>query len=129
MKRTIAISLLFVFLSANTELHQLLKLPILLHHFLEHHDQDHQESFADLLMEHYSDTPNHSGNDHHGHDNLPFKTNDCATMHNSTVAYIHQHHFSLCQPMIVSDNISVSSKVEFSSSAFLRNIWQPPKIS
>ena len=32
-----AISLLFVFLYANTELHQLLKLPMLIHHYLSHH--------------------------------------------------------------------------------------------
>ena len=127
MKKTIAISLLFAFLTSNTELHQLLKLPVLIHHFMEHHDQDHHESFADFLKKHYADNPNHS--DNHHHDNLPFKTNECATMHNSTVAYYHQHHFSFCQPMIVFKNISVTSKVEFSSSAFLSSIWQPPKIS
>ena len=78
MKNLIAISFLFVFLGANTELHQLLKLPDLIHHFLEHRTQEPNETITEFLVEHYSDTQNHSKTDQHDHDNLPFKTNDCA---------------------------------------------------
>ncbi len=126
LKKLVAISLLFVFLSANTELHQLLKLPMLIHHFLEHHDHEPDETFAGFLNEHYSDTQNHCDTDHH--DNLPFKTNDCATMHNN-VAFNHSHNFSISQPTIISEKLLVAHNVIVFSSVALSNIWQPPKIS
>lgn len=127
MKKVVAISFLFVFLSANTELHQLLKLPMLLNHFLEHHDQEPDESLADFLNEHYSETHNHSDNEHHDHDNLPFKSNDCATMH-SNVVFNHDHNFSFCEPHIVSEKASVATNnVVIYSSAVLNTIWQPPQ--
>lgn len=101
---------------------------MLVHHFLEHHEQEPDETFADFLNEHYSDTQNHSDSGHHHHDNLPFKTNDCATMHN-TVAFNHQHNFSLAQPNMVSEKVLVAHNVIVFSFVALSNIWQPPKLS
>jgi len=117
-----------VFLGANTELHQLLRLPVLLHHFLEHHDQEPDETFADFMNEHYADTQNHSDTDHHDHDNLPFKTNDCATMH-SNIAFNHQHNFSLAQPNTLSVEVLVAYNVVIYSSSIRDKIWQPPQFS
>ncbi|NBU04883.1 MAG: hypothetical protein EBT39_00830 [Sphingobacteriia bacterium] len=128
MKKLIAISFLFVFLFANTELHQLLRLPMLIHHFSEHHDQEPDESFADFLNEHYSDHHNHSDNDHHDHDNLPFKTKDCATAHVS-LAFLNHIQFSVLRPTAFYDKISPIYNGAFYSSAVVSNIWQPPKIS
>ena len=128
LKKLISISLLFVFLSANTELHQLLKLPVLIHHYLSHHQDEHDKSFAHFLADHYSSKPEHTDKDNHEHDNLPFKTNDCADMH-SNIAFNHHHHFSLCEPNIVAEKVSVIYNVLFYSSSALNSIWQPPKIS
>ena len=128
MKKIIAISFLFVFLCANAELHQLLRLPVLIHHFLDDLNQEPDETFTDFLNEHYSDHQNHSDNDHHDHDNLPFKTNDCATAHVS-LAFVNHNPYSISSPAVFYDKISPIYNGGFYSSAFVSNIWQPPKIS
>ena len=128
LKKIIAISFLFIFLSTNTELHQLFQLPVLIHHFLEHQNREPDESFADFLSEHYSDHQNHSDTDHHDHDNLPFKTTNCATAHIS-LAFINHFQFSITRQTVFHDKISPIYNETFYSSAVVSNIWQPPKIS
>jgi hypothetical protein len=126
--KLVAISLLTVFLGANTELHQLLRLPVLIHHFFEHHDQEPDESFADFLNEHYSDNQNHSDTNHNDHENLPFKTNDCATAHVS-IAFVNPTSFSISRPKTFQDKVSPIYNGLFYSSSVVGSIWQPPKIS
>ena len=133
MKKVIAISFLFIFLSAYTELSQLLRLPILIHHFLDHQEQEPNETFADFLNEHYSNHQNHSDHDHHNdhnnhHDNLPFKTTDCATAHVS-LAFVNPIKFSIPRPTFFHDKISPIYNEAFYSFAVVSNIWQPPKLS
>ena len=128
MKRLIALSLLFVFLGANTKLHQLLKLPVLIHHFLEHQTQEPNETIADFLVEHYSDTQNHSEPDHHNHDNLPFKTNDCATAH-VLIAFENHISFSVPSPNSFKNAGSPIYDGVIYFSVFHSIIWQPPKTS
>jgi hypothetical protein len=128
LKKIIAISFLFVFLGTNTELHQLLRLPVLIHHFLEHHDQEPDESFADFLNEHYSDQQNHSGANHHEHDSLPFKTTDFAKT-NVSLAFVNPTQFSISRLIIFQEKISPIYNRAFYSSAIVSHIWQPPKIS
>jgi hypothetical protein len=128
LKKLIAISFLFVFLTANTELHQLLKLPVLIHHYLSHHQDEQDKSFLHFLSDHYSSTPEHSDNDHHEHDNLPFKTNDCATAHVS-IAFVNLTPFTISRPIIFQDKVSPIYNGGFYSASVISNIWQPPKIS
>ncbi len=127
VKKLIAISFLFVFLGAHTELHQLLKLPILIHHFFEHHHQEPKETFANFLNDHYSDTNQHSDTNHE-HDNLPFKTTDCATAHIS-LAFVNPVQFSITIPTTFYDKISPIYHGAFYSPTVVNNIWQPPKFS
>ncbi|MES2138757.1 MAG: hypothetical protein V4511_03560 [Bacteroidota bacterium] len=127
MKKLIAISFVFVFLYANTELHQLLKLPVLVHHYLEHHEEDNSASFAGFLYSHYNSEKSHSDNDHHDHHNLPFKT-DCANVH-SSLAYTGHHQYSFQHTPPVSVKVNVVYNEIIYSSASLSNIWQPPKFS
>lgn len=128
MKKLVAISFLFIFLGANTELHQLLRLPVLLHHFVEHQDQETDKSFADFLKEHYSDTKGHSDASHHNHDNLPFKTSDCATTLISS-AFVNHNPFSISRPNSFQFEVLPIYNGEFYTSAIVSNIWQPPKMS
>ena len=127
MKKLIAISFLFVFLSANTELNQLLRLPILIHHFLEHHEQEPDETFTDFLNEHYSADQSLSNHEHHDHDNLPFKTTHCSVAH-ASLAFVSQIQYSIPKPIILYDKISPVYNGSYYSSAVGSNIWQPPKI-
>ncbi|NUM30997.1 MAG: hypothetical protein HUU47_01585 [Bacteroidetes bacterium] len=127
MKKVLAILLIFSFLSANTELHQLYKLPVLIHHFFEHKNQNHNESLSSFLLEHYtSDKPSHCNNANKDHKNLPFKTHDCETVHSTTFLNT-QSTLSFCAILLCS-KITFQNKMKFVQSAFLSNIWQPPKI-
>jgi ABC-type Zn2+ transport system substrate-binding protein/surface adhesin len=131
LKKLIAISFLFLFLSANTEIHQLLRLPVLIHHFLEHQNQEPDETFSNFLKEHYYDHQNHSDHDHqdhHDHDKLPFKTTNCALAYVS-LAFVNPIQFSISPSIIFHDKISPSYNGALYFSALVRNIWQPPKIS
>lgn len=77
LKKAAAISFLLVFLFANTELKQLLKLPVLIHHYIEHHKDDAGKSLLAFLHEHYAEehTPSTSSQHHaNDHQNLPFKS-------------------------------------------------------
>ncbi|MBL0309607.1 MAG: hypothetical protein IPP77_08015 [Bacteroidetes bacterium] len=124
MKRILAISCLFVFLCANTELYQLLKLPVLFHHYLE----DHHSTFTEFLYEHYNNNQTHSDNHHHDHQNLPFKTTGCGTTH-TTLAFNNQNNLSLCRLNDGSEKIiSIYKEVIYSSSIF-NKVWQPPQFS
>jgi len=99
-----------------------------IHHFLEHHTQEPDESFADFLNKHYVDHQNHSDSDHPDHDNLPFKTTDCGKMHIS-LAFLNPIPFSIPRPTAFHEKISPIYNGAFYSSAVVSNIWQPPKIS
>lgn len=127
LKKLIAISFVFVFLYANTELHQLLKLPVLVHHYLDHHEEGNSASFVGFLYDHYNSEKSQSDNDHHDHQNLPFKT-DCANVHTSLAYTGHQQYsFQHTPPVSVKVNVVYNEVIYFSTS--LSNIWQPPKFS
>jgi hypothetical protein len=131
LKKLIAISFLSIFLCANTEIGQLLKLPTLIHHYLEHHDDknddDHDISFIDFLKKHYNENDNHSDNAKHDHQNLPFKTTDCNSL-NIVIALVQQTVFSLRTTTIISSkNVIYYTEQHYTSKSF-GSIWQPPKL-
>ncbi|MBC7642627.1 MAG: hypothetical protein H7174_09890 [Flavobacterium sp.] len=130
MKKIIAISFLFIFLCANTEIGQLLKLPNLIAHFTEHHDHevDHNISFLDFVKSHYNDNHKHSDTDKHDdHQNLPFKTIN--TNVNTVIVFEDQSTISFRNPF----NITIKNKVPFHKEFYTSNvfacIWLPPKLS
>jgi hypothetical protein len=131
LKKLIAISFLSIFLCANTEIGQLLKLPTLIHHYLEHHDDtnddDHDISFIDFLKKHYNENDNHSDNAKHNHQNLPFKTIDCHAV-NTVIAFTQQTVSTLQATSIISSkNVAFYTEQHYTSKSF-GSIWQPPKI-
>ena len=79
MYRWLALFLLGSYVCSVTELHQLIKLPGLIEHFVEHAQQDENETFLCFLADHYL-TGSHQHEDN-GHDSeLPFHgDHDCAT--------------------------------------------------
>lgn len=72
MKKVIAIFFIFSFLSANTALGEFLKLPLLIHHYIEHNQDNNSHSFLDFLTMHYRADDNHHHNDSE-HEHLPLK--------------------------------------------------------
>jgi len=126
LKKIVAISLLSVYLLSTTELYQLLKLPLLVHHYVEHKQENKDLSLWGFLSMHYA----HGivkDSDYDKDMKLPFKTHDGCT--NSTISVFTAHHFSsgISKPVINEAKSFPVYLEEFAASSFLSNIWQPPK--
>lgn len=126
LRKTAAIFMLILFLFANTELHELLRLPVLVQHYLEHRTLNHDESFADFLAEHYSNEHGKSnGKEHH---DLPFKSDDCSASHIATAFTLPAQTF-ISSIAIIQEKIITDYSDMYYPIAFKSNIWQPPKFS
>ncbi|MGV3527927.1 MAG: hypothetical protein ACO1OO_03455 [Flavisolibacter sp.] len=91
MRKAAAIFFLTVFTLSFTEAGQLVKLPLLVGHYMKH--QQKGDSLAAFLIEHYA-TPGHNDADKKEDNQLPFKTSmaqaapvmELATTHAAVVA-------------------------------------------
>jgi len=127
LKKLTAISLLLFFLFANTEMGELLKLPVLIHHYLEHHDDDAGISFAGFLHKHYDEENSHPSPNNE-HQKLPFKSHDLG-FSQTTLVFQSPAVFELKIGNLLSTKINISYSEGFYSSSILSRIWQPPKSS
>ena len=129
MKKIIAISFLFIFLCANTEIGQLLKLPNLIEHFAEHHDHEDENniSFVDFVKSHYNDNHKHSDTDKQDeHQNLPFKTINSNL--NTVITFENQPTISFRKLISIPINNTVPYHKKFYTSTVFACIWLPPKL-
>lgn len=124
VRRLMTIAMMTIFLCASTELHQLLKLPVLIHHYLEHRQKDHSISFFAFLKEHYVYEHAMAAQDHH--ERLPFKSHDCAGMH-MTIADPDLPSFLLPGGETGFAGPLTLYKEPWHASTVLASIWQPPK--
>ena len=125
VKRLIAISFLFIFLITNTVFGQLLRLPTLIHHYLEHVEWDNT-TFLEFLNEHYAKEINHPDDKHNDHEKLPFKNIDVQSSQVLSIAP--QHDFMLSKPVfILVERKRSIHKQQHYSNAYLDSIWQPPR--
>ncbi len=125
MRRLASSFFLIVFLFANTELHELVKIGVFIEHYTEHQKQNKDMGLLDFIILHYF-----SGNivdDDYAQDmQLPFKTSDC----NNPVPTIPipLPEFSDLPPGVPADAgplpIYDQSMLPASHTA---DIWQPPK--
>jgi hypothetical protein len=129
LRKVISISLLLIFLSANTELHQLLRIPSLLQHFIEHKQTDSTISFISFCKKHYTEENEaHATNHHDKHEKLPFKSHDCNVAHHAPI-FAEPIAFQFEFPISISyQDKMVTSEYHYLSTE-LSNIWQPPKIN
>jgi len=126
MKKTLAIFFLSTYLLSTTELFQLLKLPILIEHFVEHQEQDHGMSFLGYLIHHYG---GHEPDADYATDmKLPFMqlTDGLALSASLTPNFIHFHFSHLVLPH---GKPLFTHQDDDLVSAYLRSIWQPPRRS
>lgn len=115
---------------STTELSELLKLPVLVEHYIEHKDRSPEMSLVDFLALHYND---HLKDHPHDHDyeqdqKLPF------VVHTQTLSF----NFIYPQPIVVEfksiPTTEDESKFNPNNERFVANtfhsfIWQPPKFS
>ena len=76
MRRVIATIFLAVFMLSATELVQLFKIPVLLHHFKEHRADDPSISFMQFIRLHYDKIV--KDDDYQEDQQLPFRDAECA---------------------------------------------------
>lgn len=125
VKKLIAISFMLSFLFAYTQAGELLKLPFLIHHYLDHHDSDAGEFLLDFLYKHYSEPHTHApGNG--DHEKLPFKSHTVGFLQTSFVFHRSMLFLPELCPALPKKRSGISNAIFFSS-PFLSLIWQPPK--
>ena len=126
MKKVLTLLLLYAFLIANTELHQMLKLPVLFHHFFEHKHLNRSESLAHFLIDHYNNSRPHATDSHADHADLPFK-NVCCTSFHITAVFPPQAILSITEPSAFDTKNVVSVSEVILPFAYKGSVWQPPK--
>ncbi|HET6543492.1 MAG TPA: hypothetical protein VFG46_23570 [Chryseolinea sp.] len=125
MRRASAISLLLLYFLANTELRELVRMPILFEHFSEHKQRNKHVSFLDFIVLHYF-----SGHlkdaDFERDQQLPFRGIHWEEL--SAPAALPVESFEEPLPEISYAILNVGIYVSrFYSSLFQFTIWQPPK--
>jgi hypothetical protein len=124
VKRIASLSLLLLFLNTNTELHQLLKLPMLLGHYIDHKKNDAAISLFEFVSQHYGKEAGHTDK---AHEKLPFKSSDCGVVH-AAMACSNAIHYNF--KIVI--QAQVKSLALYAESAPLNtiqnSIWQPPKL-
>ena len=113
---------------ATTELYQLLKLPFLVEHFVEHKKQNKHITLIDFLYLHYANG-NVKDADYEKDMKLPFKTysnhvslNIIGIVANSIMKEVFRLKSNFIQL-----KLNILSKESFFASSYHSNIWQPPK--
>ncbi len=125
MKRSIAIGFLLIFLLANTELHQLLRLPVLLSHYQEHLAENQEIDFIQYILLHY--TTGEADADFERDQQLPFKGQHTCAEISLTTADVPQNTVDLPTKKIEDSKSHTSYYKEFFTSTPLLSIWQPPR--
>ncbi|TFF40686.1 hypothetical protein [Mucilaginibacter psychrotolerans] len=126
MKKFAAIFLLTAYLFSTTELHQLLRLPVVFEHFAAHQQKNKNISFLQFLDIHYMHgSP--KDKDYSEDMKLPFKTADnCASMVSPVVippvAHLLENHI-----VHIPEKELYIPKDELIPSSYLSRVWQPPK--
>jgi len=76
VKNLLAILLGALILSGSTEIHELLKFPLLIQHYLQHQKKDASLTFIEFVKIHYSDKEHPTDNDDNEDNKLPFRSTD-----------------------------------------------------
>ena len=128
MKKFFAISFLCIYIFSVTELHQLLKLPLLIEHYVEHKEANKDLGLFGFLQLHYFNGDVHDS-DYDKDMKLPFKSHDtCVSYNLSSFVPSDEHSDSLKIISIVIDK-SIAYQEPAWSASFKSSIWQPPKFS
>jgi hypothetical protein len=125
VKKCLSIFLVATYLLAGTQFTELIKIPVLVGHYIEHWEEG-KLSFYEFIKIHYSNSENHHES-HESDSKLPFKTYQCS----STFAVFPAPFFQEIQkkdrtgfPEKRNKGFSYSF---FYSSKFHSSIWQPPR--
>lgn len=128
MKRSVAISFLFLHLVFSTEMHEFLKMPVFVFHYIEHQkdSKDHLSLFSFIKLHYFSHDRNDQ--DHEDHEELPF--HDHSILCNSLVMSLLPTQFvSITGYPSFRKQIPHSSNDNSPLNFFHSDIWQPPRLA
>jgi hypothetical protein len=128
MKSCLTYGILVIYIFAATELHQLLRLPLLIQHYFEHVNEDTSMTVADFFDMHYAHGIVYD-DDFEDDMKLPFKAHETVNHINVQV---------LAEPIKLtfddlffqsefSNDVLISYAQPFIQNPVLNAIWQPPK--
>ncbi|HLZ16345.1 MAG TPA: hypothetical protein VKQ08_04870 [Cyclobacteriaceae bacterium] len=123
MSRMLAISFLLLYINSNTEVHEMLRLPILLEHFSQHKKLVSDISFWDFLVMHYESDVNHDSDDNQ----LPFK--DPGHSFTAPTLALPIHKMVLKETVVLAEVDHSFFYHETFIASHLSDIFQPPRIS
>lgn len=127
MRKTISILFLLIFIFSGTEAHELFKIPHLLVHYAEHHEEsNNQKSILDFLDEHYNGQEKHESDDHKDKGCLPFQGKEHVSPFNFFV--LNHTTIIIFHKVLPNESVSIFFEENFISS-FSGTVWQPPKIA
>jgi hypothetical protein len=121
VKSKISLAILFTYLVASTELHQVFKLPLLFQHYTEHKVQVQEMTFLEFLVMHYKTDVAHDDQDM----KLPFK--DCHHSATSSITAIPVQNISIQAPPASPDEELWAVNQNPFHSSLLDEIFQPPR--
>ena len=122
MKQKLIIALLSLYLIASTEFHQVLSLPLLVEHYVEHHELVKDMTFWEFLVMHYESDVAHDDQDMR----LPFK--DCHHSLTAQAIAMPEQKISLTLLAPTQGDRLLSFEHSQFHSSYLGEIFQPPKI-
>ena len=127
MRKYIAIALVSIYVFSMTEVHQLLKTPLLVEHYLAHKNTNKELSLLSFLEMHYLNGSHMDADSTHDMQ-LPFK-NMQDNHPNVVVTLPNDFVFFEIVPSIKQHGAIIVSKSQVLESNYLKSIWQPPKIA
>jgi hypothetical protein len=115
-----------IYLISSTELHEFLKIPLLIEHFEEHKQEKDKLSFSEFLKGHYVGEENNDI-DYNKNQKLPFKSKSDFS-HFTNIFSTEPNIFLLCSdiPITTLNTFLGIQKLNITSN-FYSSIWQPPK--
>ncbi len=126
MKQLVSIVLLTSFLLGGSLMTELMKMPILVQHYLEHKAENNKLSVEGFLKMHYA-SKQALNESHNKGGKLPFKTCTC----HIAILMIHSQvpiFFNFIRPTYFTQkSIATPSNCMAYNSSYLNHIWQPPK--
>ena len=113
-----------VFSITSTELHQLLKVPQLVAHYMHHKKLDRTISFVDFIFMHYNENDNLKSDSQHN--KLPFKSH-CTIAGHIIIADVNFLTLNTHLSNFYFKKVCSKYKEVFYTSMLTESIWQPPK--
>ncbi len=105
----------------------MLKMPLLVEHFIEHREENKSLTLYQFLHLHYA-MGDVKDADYEKDMKLPFKTHDNCVTAISNVYLPLSEKVSIQKPVQYLEKKSIIAHDRFLPTSFLSNIWQPPRI-